>query len=418
MYMFNTYQWDFPKVAALVAPRPLLLSNTDRDPIFPIEGVFRIYRQVRAVYDQMDAGNQFALNITAGPHHDSQELRVHAFRWFNHFLYEREDLIEKPAVKYFTPEQLRVFDEIPDDEINTRIDELFNPVAPAAEAVLDEMSWEKAKARWTEGLARVFKSWPQDVSPPALEPQETLTSSDEVLTTFVLQPDKYTALPLFRIRTGEGAGGKHTRLVILDEENWPRWAARMAAAFPGGHFWEDLPADNDLKAELEDELTAGEDLFLVSTRGAGPAKFSGDDKKQAMIRKRYYLLGQSLQTMQTWDILQAMRAIPDIKESYGSENVVVRANGLTAGMALYASLFADTRLSLRLTDLPVSHMQGPYYLRILRYMDMPAAVLMAGEKHAITLHSENATEKMQWEKVIKLADKFPQLSVRADLGNN
>ena len=39
MYMVNTYRWDYPQVAALVAPRPLLISNTDSDGIFPLDGV-------------------------------------------------------------------------------------------------------------------------------------------------------------------------------------------------------------------------------------------------------------------------------------------------------------------------------------------------------------------------------------------
>ena len=37
MFMVNTYRWDYDKVAALVAPRPLLISNTDKDRIFPLE---------------------------------------------------------------------------------------------------------------------------------------------------------------------------------------------------------------------------------------------------------------------------------------------------------------------------------------------------------------------------------------------
>ena len=31
MFMVNTYRWDYPQVAALVAPRPLLIANTDSD---------------------------------------------------------------------------------------------------------------------------------------------------------------------------------------------------------------------------------------------------------------------------------------------------------------------------------------------------------------------------------------------------
>ncbi len=34
MYMVNTYRWDYGQVAALVAPRALLLTNSDKDNIF------------------------------------------------------------------------------------------------------------------------------------------------------------------------------------------------------------------------------------------------------------------------------------------------------------------------------------------------------------------------------------------------
>ena len=36
MFHINTFRWDYPIIAALVAPRPLLISNTDKDRIFPL----------------------------------------------------------------------------------------------------------------------------------------------------------------------------------------------------------------------------------------------------------------------------------------------------------------------------------------------------------------------------------------------
>ena len=35
MFMVNSYRWDYTKLAALLAPRPLLLSNSDKDTHFP-----------------------------------------------------------------------------------------------------------------------------------------------------------------------------------------------------------------------------------------------------------------------------------------------------------------------------------------------------------------------------------------------
>ena len=40
MFFLNTYRWDYPQLAAMVAPRPLLIGNSDKDTIFqqPHEG--------------------------------------------------------------------------------------------------------------------------------------------------------------------------------------------------------------------------------------------------------------------------------------------------------------------------------------------------------------------------------------------
>ncbi|MCA9056456.1 MAG: acetylxylan esterase, partial [Planctomycetaceae bacterium] len=83
MFMVNTYGWDFPLLAALVAPRPLLISNTDKDGIFPLDGVYDVYTKTRRIYELYGKPEQIGLNITEGPHKDTQELRVHAFVWLD-----------------------------------------------------------------------------------------------------------------------------------------------------------------------------------------------------------------------------------------------------------------------------------------------------------------------------------------------
>jgi dienelactone hydrolase len=108
MFMVNTYRWDYPMIAALVAPRPLLISNTDKDSIFPLEGVIDVHRKVRRIYELYEAGDQLGLHITEGPHEDTQELRVHAFRWFNRFLKVDLSLIDAVTTSFFDVEQLKV----------------------------------------------------------------------------------------------------------------------------------------------------------------------------------------------------------------------------------------------------------------------------------------------------------------------
>ncbi len=94
MYMVNTYRWDYAQVAALVAPRPLLISNTDKDRIFPLDGVVDVYSKARRIYELYGQRNHIGLQITEGPHKDTQELRIHAFHWFNRFL-KSEDPVDR-----------------------------------------------------------------------------------------------------------------------------------------------------------------------------------------------------------------------------------------------------------------------------------------------------------------------------------
>ena len=35
MFLYNTYQWDWTTIAAMVAPRPMLFANSDNDPHLP-----------------------------------------------------------------------------------------------------------------------------------------------------------------------------------------------------------------------------------------------------------------------------------------------------------------------------------------------------------------------------------------------
>lgn len=400
MYFVNSYRWDYAKLAALAAPRPLLISNSDQDPIFPIDGVFRTYMKTREVYKQLDAEPQIALNTVSGGHKDVQELRVHAFRWFNHYLQGDDELIEKPAIKFFEPEQLRVFDELPEDEINTRIDEVFVPQAPPAGEVIAEMGWESAAAKWRKVIDDYAFA---KETPVKLEKTETYTSPRGQLELWELASDAYTRLPLLRLSAPEPAG-RGAKLIVLDDRAWEKWSGLLGAAFPAADFW------NNAVENISQESLFGEydEIIFLAVRGAGPAAFTGDEEDQTHIRRRYFLLGRTLEEMQTLDLVQALKAL-----DLDGEEIEARASGPAAGMLVYASLYSPRKLSLELRGLPVSHRNGPQYLSIMRELDMPAAVLLAGERHKVTVHLEkNASEEGQWPAIRKLAEKHSGVKIQ------
>ncbi len=125
MYMVNTYQWDFPMVAALCSPRPLMLGNSDADTIFPVGGYRRLAEKVKRIYELYGAADKFTLLETKGPHQDTPELRLGAFRWMNRWLKNDDRPVTEEPPKPFAPQELKVLKEVPNDAINSRIQESF-----------------------------------------------------------------------------------------------------------------------------------------------------------------------------------------------------------------------------------------------------------------------------------------------------
>lgn len=61
--------------------------------------------------------------------------------------------------------------------------------------------------------------------------------------------------------------------------------------------------------------------------------------------------------------------------------------------ALYASLFEPNITRLDLHDLPASHRDGPDYLHVMRFFDIPQAVSMAADRSKIRLYTDQAKDK-------------------------
>ncbi|HEY2589866.1 MAG TPA: acetylxylan esterase [Tepidisphaeraceae bacterium] len=157
MFMDNTYRWDFPQVAAPVSPRPLLIGNSDKDTIFPLDGVYRLHEQVRRIYALQGAEKNLGLLITEGPHKDTQDLWVPVFRWFNRFLKNDEGTIDKVAKPLLKPQELRVLEQLPTDQINTKIQETFGPTPPPPTVPASKEDWERQRNRWMAELkAKTF----------------------------------------------------------------------------------------------------------------------------------------------------------------------------------------------------------------------------------------------------------------------
>lgn len=407
MYFVNTYRWDYPLVAALVAPRPLLISNSDKDRIFPLDGVVRLHEKVRHIYRLYGAEGKLGLNITEGPHKDTQQMRIHAFVWFNRFLKGENLLIDKPAVKFFEPEQLRVFNELPHDQLNTQIQESFTAKAqqPSVPMLSDE--WAKQRDAWMDALLnKSFRGWPTDDEAGPLDIQKifSVERNGICLSAFDFTSQPYVHLRLY---LAHRAGLDKPELVMLnalDEQSWDEWLAAVRVGFAEELDDQGLPEPNENAFEDYQQMLkdTGRVMAYVAPRGIGPTAFSVDVKKRTHVRRRFMLLGQTLDGMRVWDVRRAIQALRTI-ESIRCMSVWFKGKRRMAGIALYASLFEPEIEGLELVDMPVSHRDGPVFLNVLRYLDIPQAVAMAAERSKVRIHQKDTAG---WQFPLAVAEKF------------
>lgn len=74
---------DYPDIAALIAPRPLLFENGRNDPLYPLEGVREAFAQVREVYKKLGAEDKIDIDLFEGQHSFSGRK---AFQWLTRWL--------------------------------------------------------------------------------------------------------------------------------------------------------------------------------------------------------------------------------------------------------------------------------------------------------------------------------------------
>jgi len=375
-FFINIYRWDFPQVAALAAPRPLLIGGTDRDQLFHIDSTMRIYEKVRRIYGLYGAPTNLALTIAPGPHQETPELQLAVLRWFNRFLKGEEPPVAMAAKSLFVPVELKVFETLPTDSINANIADTFVPLGKPEEKTADELR--------AELHAKVFTGWPDKAA--SLEPKLAFEIRQDSLRLrawdFASQHD--VSLRLYLLDDAAAKTADTISLTVLDQSGVTNWLAdvralagdhapfseNLAGEFAGANLpTADFVALDKLKREVIDKHSA---LAFFAPRGVGLDAWSGVDRRLTQIRRRFMLLGQTLDGMRVWDIRRAIQTIRFVRAGDPAQ-VSLRADGAMAVDALYAALFEPTVSALDLVNLPKSHMDAaaPDYLGVLKVTDIP-----------------------------------------------
>ncbi|MCG8599577.1 MAG: acetylxylan esterase [Verrucomicrobiales bacterium] len=424
MFMVNTYRWDFPLLASLVAPRPQLILNTDDDRIFPLDGVVDIFQKTRKVYESLDAKANLGLAMYQGGHKDTQPLRVPAFHWFERHLKGKsadDELTDATAEKIFEPQELKVLDEIPGNERNTFIDDYFTKRVPRRLKVAESSSdWAAERSLLLNRLrSRCFRAWPSG-SEELDSTEEYRSSADGIaFSRWSFTSQNGVRIPYY-LALPAGSLPEDLDLVVvnaLDENGWDSFLATYGSAFPEAFPGAELPEpDADAYAsEKNMHQNRKWGMIYLPTRGIGPTAWTTDERERIHIRRRFALLGQTIDAMRVWDIRRCIQAWREL-EGTDKPQLWVQASGSMAGNALYASLFEKDIHTLDLHDMPASHREGPVYLNVLRFTDIPQVAAIVGENTRIRIYSDKPEE---WRYLTNHAEKFEwpekQMQLRAPM---
>ena len=382
MYMVNTYRWDYGQVAALVAPRPLLLANTDNDTIFPLDGVMRIHSQLSRLYKLLGAKESLGLIISPGGHKDTQDLQIPVFRWFNRHLKSEDPVISIPTQKLFKPEELRVFATLPSDERNTKIHYDFVPLAKHERVPQGKEDWQAFRYEILNELeSKSFGGWPVEAKPVQADKVDKFQRGQQNLEVFEFISQEEVPLRFF-VLSSPTSRPQTVTLRVIGNEDWTDLKRGYLASFQEdfskiGITNFTAPKQSD-KAPVEPNTLT----ILFSPRGIGYNEWKANERKHVQIRRRFMLLGQTLDGMQAWDIRRGIQAVNQL---YPHMRLKVEAGGQLATSTLLACLYENSVEIMTLSNLPSTLMKGPDYLNALKVADMDHLLALALEKKKITL---------------------------------
>ncbi|MBN2029966.1 acetylxylan esterase [bacterium] len=320
MVPINTYLRDFPDIGALIAPRPLLVCQADRDGLNTIESVREIVQKVKSIYDLYNMPDQITLVETPGGHSYHPLSRNRIFSFFMKHLQGKEvsyteiDDSDFSEMVPFSEEELRVYIDgpPPDDRTKTIQDAFITLPDPPQITSISELNSFRGEVL-TFLSTRTFGSFPRE--PEALDPR-------------------------LEFRTWDG--GKYGRTVYsyVSEKGWRlkadiRWQTPqdtkspilIALRSPD----EKRGASEEFVAEFAEPVT----VVYLETRGVGEMGWAPE--LQWHVRRAAAWTGRTVASMRIYDLLRCidfLKMLPGVDP----DKIGIAARDEMTVVALYAAL--------------------------------------------------------------------------------
>ena len=355
-YPVNSYGLVYSEIGALIAPRPQLLVNADADRGFPMDAFTELADKMREIYRLYKAEGDLRTAVTPGGHSDTEAIRLPVYSFFlKEFLGVETPVTSEGPVDLPEPEALVCFrDGLPINERLTRIDEELTSTPRPMK--LPELA---ATLR-----NEVFRYFPADARP--LDPQWSDPAAAQGRSVRKVDFNSFDGIRVKALYSLPAkVSSKLPALLVVDHRKGIRvWGNEQPLE---RNQWGDRAV---LIVETLDRGTRALEQNLRS--------FSDDDplhhmKRQAMIA------GTTLESMQVYEILRSLellRTMPEVDPAH----ITIAGKFETGVNGLYAAVLDQRVDRVILGSPPGSHRQGPHYLGILRYTDIPDVIRLMGQK--------------------------------------
>jgi dienelactone hydrolase len=354
MFLYNTYQWHWTRIAGLIAPRPMLFVNSDADTIFPMDANERIINRLERLYSLFGATDVVDSFVSVGGHDYRQDIRQGTFRFLNTYLKNDPRHVSDTEVDLvigsrdeghpIPPEQLRVFpkdQDLPKDALNGKIDQSFVEIAQPGVPKNGEFEiWKNNLLRKLRDVT--FHYFPERIPAATLEREQ-----GEEGTTW-LRTEGNIRVALRRLNRNPEAA----QTIVLHVEN--------------------EPAEKNIST---DQKAA---VFTLEPRGIGATRWTTKNPPN-YVERAHYLLGRTVDSGRVWDIIATARYL---KAHYPGKKILVEGEGAAGILAVYSALLEEDIAGVLLGKFPLSLMQegAPTLLNALRVADIPETLGMLAPK--------------------------------------
>ncbi|MBG0859291.1 MAG: acetylxylan esterase [Bacteroidales bacterium] len=336
MMMINTYRTDFQNIGALIAPRPLLIGQADRDGLNRVESVQQIFNDLKKIYGLHNAAGNIGYIETPGGHSYHQLSREKIFSFFIEHLMGKKvspeeagdiDLSDKNLL---SEEELKVYvDGPPADDRTTTIQDSFVKLAQPPD-ISDENELTAFRNSVTGFLkTRTFGAFPEN--PPAFDPVRIFRTLDRAprgsdIYSFVSEEGWRLKAD---IRWNNDPTQKKPLMIVLRNRDENRWDSEGFIS----------------------SLSDNWNIAFLEVRGVG--ELGWDPNLQWHVRRASAWTGRTIASMQVYDVLRCIEFCRSL-DGVNPDSVGIAARDDMGVVALYAALLDGKCKTIILKDPPAT----------------------------------------------------------------